>query len=81
MRGKRRSIYVQVFQGRERERFQKCRQINFMLVPSKIVEMIIKHVICGQLSKGMWSSGAGLGSPGGHDKRAQSPFFVRVLER
>lgn len=52
-----------------------------MLVPSKIVEMIIKHIVCGQLSKGMWSSGAGLGSPGGHDKHAQSPFFVRVLER
>lgn len=42
----------------QRERFQKCRQIIFMLVPSKIVEMIIEHVVCDQLSKGMWSSGA-----------------------
>ena len=59
--------------SKEERDSRNVRQINFMLVPSKIVDLTIKQVIWGQLSKGVRASGAGMGSPGRHAKPTQFP--------
>lgn len=77
MRVAKRGQLTSQFSKEEKDRFQKLIQINFILVPSKTGEQITKQVVWGQLSKGMWASGAGMMCPrGGHAKPTKPPFLL-----
>lgn len=77
--GERRTTNIPAFQ--RRDRFQKFRQINFLLVPSKTVEWVTKQALWQQLSEGTWALEAGLEAPGGGHAKARQPIFGRAPHR